>query len=567
MRTGGPNRPDLLPGYQNQTLGLLYGVAMIVMLAWLTLILCWDESLLALTYDDAFYYFGIARHWAAGAGSTFDGINPTNGYHPLWLWLCVPAFWMGLDGDVAVRSLLAAQALGYGAALLMVARLTAPLIDGWPQRLTLSPDRAGQTACWRRRAAAAALLLMGLMPVLTRAAVNGLETGVLVLLDAVLLAIGIHWRTAWLTRSTPSGRLKAALLLTLIVLTRTDAALLLAGLGLWVLPEAVRLGRLAWRPLAELFTLPTLVLSSYLLANRLWFGAFIQISGLVKHAPHTTGRLLAFAAVAVLAGYIGWLGQRRAGHAVTAGRFWRLREFTAATAWYLAFCVLLVGYYLLLQTQQWLWYFCPLTIYGVCLAVLGMADFAEAALLEAPETQTPDRALAPVAMILMTPLAALLGLQVSDLFDPSLRSSQLANRMAAQWVAATLPPDAVLAAWDAGMLGYYARRPVINLDGVANSLAYWQAAQRHSAGAFLADRGLTHIINHSVPVGDRDPVIDQVIQSWWGADAAARAIVIQRWPFVFSGTTVGAAGQHSGRQEMAVLLYQLPPLPITPRSR
>jgi hypothetical protein len=35
--------------------------------------------------DDALFYVVIANHFAHGLGSTFDGINPTNGYHPLWM--------------------------------------------------------------------------------------------------------------------------------------------------------------------------------------------------------------------------------------------------------------------------------------------------------------------------------------------------------------------------------------------------------------------------------------------------------------------------------------------------
>lgn len=42
--------------------------------------------------DDAFYYFQIARNITHGLGSTFDGINPTNGYHPLWMLLLLPIF-------------------------------------------------------------------------------------------------------------------------------------------------------------------------------------------------------------------------------------------------------------------------------------------------------------------------------------------------------------------------------------------------------------------------------------------------------------------------------------------
>lgn len=37
--------------------------------------------------DDAYYYFVIAENLATGHGSTFDGLAPTNGYHPLWMWL------------------------------------------------------------------------------------------------------------------------------------------------------------------------------------------------------------------------------------------------------------------------------------------------------------------------------------------------------------------------------------------------------------------------------------------------------------------------------------------------
>lgn len=42
--------------------------------------------------DDAFYYFKTAQNISEGAGITFDGIAPTNGFHPLWMLVCVPVF-------------------------------------------------------------------------------------------------------------------------------------------------------------------------------------------------------------------------------------------------------------------------------------------------------------------------------------------------------------------------------------------------------------------------------------------------------------------------------------------
>jgi hypothetical protein len=44
------------------------------------------------TRDDAYYYFKVAQNVSEGNGLTFDGINPTNGYHPLWLFVCIPIF-------------------------------------------------------------------------------------------------------------------------------------------------------------------------------------------------------------------------------------------------------------------------------------------------------------------------------------------------------------------------------------------------------------------------------------------------------------------------------------------
>ncbi len=42
--------------------------------------------------DDAYYYFKVAQNITEGHGATFDGINATNGYHPLWMLINIPIF-------------------------------------------------------------------------------------------------------------------------------------------------------------------------------------------------------------------------------------------------------------------------------------------------------------------------------------------------------------------------------------------------------------------------------------------------------------------------------------------
>jgi len=42
--------------------------------------------------DDAFYYFKVAQNISEGRGVTFDGIGRANGFHPLWMLICIPVF-------------------------------------------------------------------------------------------------------------------------------------------------------------------------------------------------------------------------------------------------------------------------------------------------------------------------------------------------------------------------------------------------------------------------------------------------------------------------------------------
>lgn len=65
-----------------------FGIAALVYAALCLSVLRHSVSwLLGYVADDAFYYLQIARHLAATGRSTFDGLNPTNGYHPGWMLL------------------------------------------------------------------------------------------------------------------------------------------------------------------------------------------------------------------------------------------------------------------------------------------------------------------------------------------------------------------------------------------------------------------------------------------------------------------------------------------------
>src|ERR1700752_1060436 len=78
----------------------------------------------AFVQDDSYFYMQIASNIVGGAGSTFDGITPTNGYHPLWMGGAVLAAFLG-NGDkiLALRIVVAMQVVLALAAALLFLRL------------------------------------------------------------------------------------------------------------------------------------------------------------------------------------------------------------------------------------------------------------------------------------------------------------------------------------------------------------------------------------------------------------------------------------------------------------
>jgi hypothetical protein len=76
------------------------------------------------TRDDAYYYFKVAENITEGKGSTFDGINSTNGYHPLWMVICVPIFALArFDLILPLRILLMVMAGFNAATAILIYRL------------------------------------------------------------------------------------------------------------------------------------------------------------------------------------------------------------------------------------------------------------------------------------------------------------------------------------------------------------------------------------------------------------------------------------------------------------
>jgi 4-amino-4-deoxy-L-arabinose transferase-like glycosyltransferase len=163
-------------------------------------------------YDDSFYAFQIARNIAEGNGPTFDGVTPTNGFQPLYVFLLVPAYKL-LSPDRIMPIYYALTLL----ALMTVA--TALLLFLIARRYTTDG------------VALFAALVWVFSPVVVRQSANGLETA----LALLMFASSVYYYLDRI-RSNPRVRLgqfaKLGLLLGLAVLARVDQVLLVLAIAL-----------------------------------------------------------------------------------------------------------------------------------------------------------------------------------------------------------------------------------------------------------------------------------------------------------------------------------------------
>ena len=169
--------------------------------------------------DDAYYYFKVAQNIVAGHGSTFDGINPTNGYHPLWLVICIPIFALAqFDLVLPLRILLVVMAALSAVTSILLFRLLRKAIS--------EPVAILGASFWG--------LSMLIHPIVTQ---PGLETGIaalaIVLFLYLLQGFDEKWRGP--TAVTIGDIVRLALAALLVLFSRLDLIYLALIAGIWII--------------------------------------------------------------------------------------------------------------------------------------------------------------------------------------------------------------------------------------------------------------------------------------------------------------------------------------------
>lgn len=167
--------------------------------------------------DDAYYYFKVAQNISEGQGSTFDGINPTNGYHPLWMLICVPIFaFARVDLILPLRILLVVMSGLSAATAILFYRLIGKIF---------SPPIG----------ALAALYWVFSFDVLNIVYRPGLETGIAAFFILLLVYRLYEFERSWRTEKvSPKQIVTIALIAILAMFSRLDLVFLAGMVGLWV---------------------------------------------------------------------------------------------------------------------------------------------------------------------------------------------------------------------------------------------------------------------------------------------------------------------------------------------
>lgn len=443
----------------------LVAVAALVGL-WLVFVMPVDWLIVNVVADDCFYYLTIARNIAWGNGSTFDGVIQTNGYHPLFMLLLIPLAWVTGGAEVLCFRL--------ALALLVVFYLTTGALISWWAR-------------WRRMdrgAVALAVVLWFANPWILVTTLRGVESAVAACWWVIVALAYERYRDArqW---NTAFG---LGVAIGFAVLARTDGLMLLAGvLGYEVLHVlSRRRPLLAWLPVwgcmvgaALIVTLP------WWIWNLVQFGTLLQVSGqAVYHMGHgfstptfsdwIVGMRRTLRGCGILVLVMGMMPFLLLALALHAGHGRTLRQRISPLVlamsdlgWMgLAVAGLVVWY---AGWQQYLqqWYFMPILLFLTLLVVYAWdLTGRELTAVQAKRLRLMSFAtVVVVAFLTVTLIANGPGFGYPD---------QINGYRLAQWLRTETTPDDIVGAWNAGILGYFSGRRVVNLDGVVNSdvLAY-----------------------------------------------------------------------------------------------
>ena len=440
--------------------------------------------------DDSFYYFQIARNLAEGQFSTVDeGITRTNGYHPAWMLLITPFYWV-LDLETALFGIKAFELglIGGSVALLAAAARLCRL--PWVALFAVPPLLYPQEALWFGLEAACGLFALSLLflALSLLARQPGRWWPLLAAVAFLLPWVRLEYLAISLTATAGAA---------IVVWMQGDPAV---GAALRLQLGRFRIRLPAWRVYAP-FLAAGLGGMIYFVYNQLVFGGYVPVSGAVKEAwsqqwferaggfdltanarmhwqygLFQDGLLVAaeIVAYAALAALVWWVGRR-------ASKSLPPLFLVGAAALAIGLAAMFVHRALTIHPfYNVAWHFVP--TYLLLALIIPIRCFTAVYLLKvlvSPRWPKIGRLLTG-ATVGATVIALVATVDFTQAFKTvdhfqsrTFNEWHISMYLGTQVMNRILPDDAVVGALDSGVIGYFADFPVVNLDGLVNDYDYY----------------------------------------------------------------------------------------------
>ena len=469
--------------------------------------------------DDAFYYFQIACNLAEGRFSTFDGgITRTNGYHPLWLFLITPFYWV-FDKEAALFGIKAFEIIliAGGVALVIAAARLARL--PWILLFAALPMLYQHGYLFLGMEAAAALFMLALFFLAVMlyvrdsqrwcwplAAVAFSLPWVRLEYIAISLAVtAVLGLIEWSRRERPPGASLRAAIISTPPSPRTFVPIIGAVAGLLVY--------FAYNGLVFGGVTPVSGATKQMWSQAWWDNqggySFVQNFRDVLQIRVFDYELLVALEVCAYVILVWWFARRSKNR-----KDWLLLAFLVCVFGLAAGHLAKFAQTVLTVHPFWgryTWYFVP--AYLLMTLIIPVRCYVAVHFIRRfIRPRSPRAANIVSAGIVVVGVAFLL--TKADFTEPfqfvdqasesTKREWEITSHMGTQVMDRVLPGDSVIGSWDAGAIGYFSRFPVVNVDGLVNSYdfyrarnryPYWQARKEVTEDVFYQNYGITRFAN------------------------------------------------------------------------
>jgi hypothetical protein len=210
--------------------------------------------------DDFFYYLKVASNVASGNGSTFNGIVPTNGYHPLWMW--------ALAGMIRIGHGIRFVPIFLGASIWLATMASYFLANSLLKKVNVESVVAASLAVYT------AIYAMHVFN-------YGME--VIFTVPAMLGLILLLQQETWSSGGDKDWIYGVAigLITTLMVLSRLDTVIFATLIAFGIVLQPALRAKIRLRLLIGV-GLGVSPLAAYFLFNRFIFGIWLPVSGMAK---------------------------------------------------------------------------------------------------------------------------------------------------------------------------------------------------------------------------------------------------------------------------------------------